>query len=158
MAWSPSGEIGKWVLAHDAVARIEGTLFVHGGLSDAYSVMTIDDINRAVHDGLLATPPRSILIDEAGPLWYRGNIVDDDTTGAEVDRTLARFEADRLVVGHTPVLDGVRAHHQGEVIQIDTGALAVYGGVRAWLEIESGVITAHNPGAATPIAPKEQTP
>jgi hypothetical protein len=157
-AWNPSGKIGKWILTHDAVTRIDGALFVHGGLSDAYATMTIEEINDAVRDALLATPPGPILTDEAGPLWYRGNIVDDDAAGAEVDRVLAHFEADRLVVGHTPSLEGIRAHHQGKVIQIDTGASAVYGGVRAWLEIENGVVTAHNQGVATQIAPVEQTP
>ncbi len=158
LAWAPSGEIGKWVLSHDTVAEIGGTLFVHGGLSDAYATMSVDDISASVRAALRATPPGSILTDEAGPLWYRGNIVDDEAASAEAESVLARFKADRLVVGHTPSLDGIRDHHHGKVIQIDTGASAAYGGVRAWLEIENGVITAHNAGVATPIAAMEKMP
>ena len=37
LAWSPSGELGKWATRNPAIVKIGGTLFVHGGLSAEYA-------------------------------------------------------------------------------------------------------------------------
>lgn len=168
-AWSAAGEIGEWVAGNPAVALIGDTLFLHGGLSAEYSVFTIDNINGRVSAALLARDesPTSILADPLGPLWYRGNIQRDaaaamkDAIAAaadggavefptrpsmedEIEMVLSAYNAARIVVGHTPSLDGIRASLGGRVIQIDTGASSYYGGVASYLEIIDGDVIAHN--------------
>ena len=73
-AWSPKGELGRWIIAKPAVVRLGTSLFVHGGLSPAYAAMPIDEINRRVAASLAAreTAPNAIINDPLGPLWYRG--------------------------------------------------------------------------------------
>ena len=40
LAWAPDGKYGKWVRGHNAVVKINGTLFVHGGISPQYKDQT----------------------------------------------------------------------------------------------------------------------
>lgn len=169
VAWSADGEIGAWIADNNAVALIGETLFVHGGLSAEYSVFTLEDINARVATALRARDesPTSIIADPLGPLWYRGNIQRDKaasmkdaiaaaadggavefptrpTMAEEIETVLSAFNAARIVVGHTPSLEGIRASLGGRVIQIDTGASAHYGGVASYLEIVGGDVIAHN--------------
>ncbi len=74
VAWSPDGEIGRWIVSNPASVLFDGNLFVHGGISPLYSRLTIADINRQVAAALVAqaTDLRSIINDPLGPLWYRG--------------------------------------------------------------------------------------
>ena len=73
-AWHPNGEIGSWVIGNPAVVVIDGTLFVHAGISAAYAGRSPDDINRAVAAALAArdSADDAIINDPLGPLWYRG--------------------------------------------------------------------------------------
>src|SRR6266849_4802011 len=43
--FSPDGYYGKWIASHDAVIKINDTLFLHGGLSSRYASMKIKDMN-----------------------------------------------------------------------------------------------------------------
>lgn len=151
-AWHPSGEIGRWVMANPAVALIDGTLFVHGGISAGYSTRPVDDINRAVAAALAAreTARESIINDRLGPLWYRGLITregDDRPAPPSIEEelatVLAAYGARRIVVGHTPSLAGIIIAHEGRLVRIDTGISAHYSGRRSWLEIMNGEATAH---------------
>lgn len=168
-AWSADGDIGSWVADNDAVALIGETLFLHGGLSAEYSVFTLEDINARVATALKTRDesPTSIIADPLGPLWYRGNIRRDKaasmkdaiaaaaaggavefqtrpTMNEEIETVLGAYNAVRIVVGHTPNLEGIRASLDGRVIQIDTGAAAHYGGVASYLEIVGDDVVAHN--------------
>ena len=143
VAWSSRGEIGKWVLKHAAIAIVDRSVFLHGGISAAYADMPVDDINVAVREALAGAAPAAILTDESSPLWYRGNATETDEGAVEVDRALTSFNADRLVIGHTPQLEGIRTLYGGKVIVIDTGASAAIGGVRSWLEIAGGGVSVH---------------
>ena len=169
LAWKADGDIGEWVASNPAVAKIGDTLFVHGGLSAEYSVFSLDDINARVAAALNShnDSPDSILADPLGPLWYRGLVrrdsptVQEDTINAtteaeavapplrpsmeeEIDMVLSAYGAKRIVVGHTPHVEGIRASLGGRVIQIDTGASDYYGGVATYLEILGRDVIAHN--------------
>jgi hypothetical protein len=142
LAWRPKGEIGKWILKHDAIAALDGTVFVHGGISRAYAATPISAINERVR-AALAGAADPILTDEQGPLWYRGNAEETEAGAAEIAEVLGALGADRLAIGHTPSLGGVRELYAGKVIVIDTGASKAFGGVRSWIEIDGGAVTAH---------------
>lgn len=163
IAWRPDGKIGRWIVGNPAVALLDDTLFVHGGISPAYADMPIAEINRQVSAALKArsTDPKSIINDPVGPLWYRGLATPngeadaqaqpaDDTAPPEppVEEQLAHllpaFGAKRIVIGHTPVLSGIVMSHGGRLIRIDTGISDVYGGPLFYLEILDGVPSAHS--------------
>lgn len=153
-AWHPEGRIGRWVANNPAVALIDGTLFVHGGIGAAYDGLSIDQINRKVDEALKARDmsETAIINDPLGPLWYRGLIsrdADPDapkpppgapqlTIDQELDRVLAAYHAQRMVIAHTPILSGIAVTHDGKLIRIDTGISAYYGGTPSYLEILDG--------------------
>jgi hypothetical protein len=173
-AWSPTGEIGRWVIANPAVVLIDGTLFVHAGLGAAWAQRPPAEINAAVAAALAARDDRAsaIINDPLGPLWYRGLVsrdaqaaMLDAPTGAapatpaaatsaaaapaltpedELDLVLKAQGAQRMVVGHTPILSGIALLHGGRLAQIDTGISAAYGGRLSWLEIRDGALSAHH--------------
>ncbi len=147
-AWHPTGRIGRWVAGNPAVALIDGTIFVHGGLGPAYAEVPIAEINRKVDAALAAgdASPAAIINDPAGPLWYRGLAVTDaaaSTVDDQLDRLLATSGARRIVIGHTPILAGIAVLSGGRLIRIDTGISKVFGGTLSWLELGEGVPVAH---------------
>ncbi|MEO8177118.1 MAG: metallophosphoesterase [Sphingomicrobium sp.] len=167
-AWSPRGELGRWTIANRAVARIGGTLFVHGGISVRYAGFRIDEINRRITAALTIAngADDSILYDPFGPLWYRGLVtrtadaadqpaalppaagaapaapypsIDDELT-----TVLRSFGARRLVIAHTPDLRGIEISHGGRMVRIDTGISRFYGGKLSYLEIIGERLVPHD--------------
>lgn len=158
LAWAANGDVGRWVDRNPAIALVDGTLFVHGGLSAEYSKLTLDDINRKVGDSLrnIDRSPGSILTDPLGPLWYRGLITRDPkvteiapggpprpSIEAELGTVLKAYGAKRIVVGHTPNLKGIQILNGGKLVTIDTGNSRYYGGTPSYLEIVGDKVTAH---------------
>ena len=153
LAWGPSGELGKWATANPAIVKIGGTLFVHGGVSAEYAKQPFDAVNRRVATAMAAgdDSPTSILTDPLGPLWYRGLVqADADAQAArvaakpplppltqeqELTAVLAAYGAQRIVVAHTPSLQGIQITNGGHLARIDTGISRFYGGPLTWLEI-----------------------
>ncbi len=161
LAWSPSGDLGKWASANPAVAKVDGTLFAHGGVSAEYARLPLDDVNRRVAAAMAQADdsPSSILTDPLGPLWYRGLVGPDSeaqqaraamkpppaslTSDQELGAVLAAYGAQRLVIGHTPSLKGIQITNGGRLARIDTGNSRFYGGPLSWLEIVGDQMTAH---------------
>lgn len=162
LAWMPSGELGKWATGNPAVVKIDGTLFVHGGLSAEYAKIPMEELNRRVAAAMAAADesPTSILTDPLGPLWYRGLVRADadaesvrkpapgprPTAEQELATVLAAYGAQRMVVGHTPNLAGIAIDYGGRLIRIDTGISRHYGGPLTWLEIVGDKVTPHSVG------------
>lgn len=148
LAWSPTGRIGAWIGAHDAMRVAGDTLFVHGGVSAAYAGMALGEVNQRVRDALKAGGG-PILEDQLGPLWYRGNAEETPAGAAEVAAAIAAFRVKRIVIGHTPSLTGIKALYGGTVVAIDTGASASYGGKRSFLRIDASGVVANDNGVET---------
>jgi hypothetical protein len=150
LAWRPKGEIGKWVLSHPAIAKVGDTLFVHGGLSAEYAARPIAAINAEVRAALEQgeTSEPTILTDELGPLWYRGNVQRGEADEGrpaiadELATVLASNGAERLVVAHTPNLEGVIADQEGRLLRADTGISSYYGGPRSFLVLQGATASA----------------
>lgn len=162
IAWSDHGEIGRWVAKNPVVVLLDGTLFVHGGISPAYANLTVAEINARAAAALTArnTDPTAIDNDDQGPLWYRGlaqSLASEkgETLAAstpaqiqpagedQLDALLSAYGARRIVVGHTPILSGIALFHGGKLICIDTGISAVYGGTVSYLDIVDGTPVPH---------------
>lgn len=166
-AWSPSGKIGKWVLKNSAVTIFEGYLFTHGGISQAYSSLSLDEINKRAKAALKAQEEstESIIHDPLGPLWYRGYVRPEkisatDSEGTadivlspeeELNIVLNAYGAKGLIIGHTPEKGGIKASFDGRLVQIDTGASKYYGGTRSFLRIENEQLFAHDNGEVRPL-------
>jgi hypothetical protein len=161
LAWSPSGELGRWASANPAIVKIGRTLFAHGGLSAEYAKQPLELVNKRVAIAMAAADdsPTSVLNDPLGPLWYRGLIMKDSdadaeraaakppmpliTSEQELDVVLAAYGADRLVIGHTPSIKGIQITASGKLARIDTGISRFYGGPLTWLEIVGDKLIPH---------------
>jgi hypothetical protein len=166
VAWGPAGELGKWAARNPAVVKIDGTLFVHGGLSAEYAKLSLNEINRRVAQAMKSADDRddSILNDPLGPLWYRGLVTRDAdaeevrtaakahrlSVDQELDTVLSAYGATRIVVGHTPDLKGIEICHGGRLARIDTGNSRFYGGPLSWLEILGGRLIPHTVRRSVP--------
>lgn len=157
-AFSPDGPYGRWLRGLNAVVRINGTVFLHGGIGPRYSRQTVRELNEAVRGQLAGFPVRAggITDDPEGPLWYRGLARgDEEDLRGHVDKVLARLGARRIVVGHTPNLQGVRTRFAGKVVLIDVGLSSYYGGPLAALVLEGDRAYALHEGR---VAELEQDP
>ena len=153
VAYGRDGEYGKWMRTLDAVVKIDGVEFLHGGISPAIASRSCDAINDAVRKELTsdiektrANPMASLTAREDGPLWYRGLAQQpEDTFAPEVDKILAAQQARMIVVAHTARQDGrIIVRFGGKVVLIDTGMQPAYvpTGRASALEIQHGAITA----------------
>ncbi|MBX7528482.1 metallophosphoesterase [Qipengyuania vesicularis] len=165
-AWRPGGELGLWAASLPAVVMVGNTLFAHGGLSEERTRQGIDALNASVTASLQPGDEvdRSALEDPLGPLWYRGNVARSEKDAAgnvpegaepaprpsreeEIAAILARYDAKRLVVAHTPSREGIASDLAGRLIRVDTGISAHYGGPASFLVIEGDVLAAHERGS-----------
>jgi hypothetical protein len=151
-AFGPNGQYGKWLRGHDAVAKINGVLFVHGGISPSVAAIPCDEINAQIRreltvdfDKMLAAPLMSLAAREDGPEWYRGLAQEPDSFAPAVDEILMKQEARAIVIAHTVTPDArVRVRFGGKVFQIDTGMQPAYvpAGHASALEFRGDQITA----------------
>jgi len=151
-AFGPQGEYAKWVRERPAVAKINGVLFLHGGISPEIAPLGCEGINAAVSKELAALPPPEqaaslMAASETGPLWYRGLALQKEEEVAPVlPTTLEQMKARAIVIGHSTVLPGrIVSRLDGRVILIDTGMVngEFYpGGVSSALEWNGTMVTA----------------
>ncbi|MFK7831611.1 MAG: metallophosphoesterase [Congregibacter sp.] len=139
--WHPSGEFGGWVTKHNSVIKINRTLFVHGGLGPLTLALSLQEMNEQIRAELGNPVVTQDLLSESeeGPLWYRGlSRTETELEAAHVDALLEHFDADRVVVGHTPGFGTLVPRFSSRVLAIDSGISAHYGGHLASLLIEEG--------------------
>lgn len=153
--WHPDGEFGAWVASHNAVIRINRSLFVHGGLSSKYIKQSLTDINQRVRDELasLDASQERLIEDEDGPLWYRGLAMGAQTPEIAEHLTALqeRFAVDRIVVGHTPGYGTVVPRYDARVLAADSGIAKEYGGHLAAVLIEAGKAYTVQRGKRVPL-------
>ena len=169
-AFGPMGDYGRWVRSHDTVIRINGIVFVHGGISPMAAVMGCEGINAAVRKEITGDVPAPEAIakmfasSEDGPLWYRGLAEEpEDAFAPTVTSILSQLGARAMVIGHTVSLAQIRSRFDGRVVQIDTGLLdgEIYPkGAGAALEIRGDAATAiyTNRREPVPLAARATAP
>lgn len=125
--WDHS-ELGRWLRTKNIAEKINGILFVHGGISQYVNYMglaagPINDLARPFYpDTTFNYPdPRVELIySEYGPFWYRGYYAGKErATQTQVDSTLALFGAKYIVTGHTVIADTISMLYEGKVFNTD---------------------------------------
>jgi hypothetical protein len=142
--FGPSGKYGKWIRRHNAVIKIDATLFLHGGISPKFAGLRIREINERVRAELadFSKLQGGIVQDDEGPLWYRGLALGDEKTLEPQLRTMLKNHAlERIVIGHTFTDGTVTPRFANRVLQIDVGLARLYDPQlrRACLVIENGV-------------------
>jgi calcineurin-like phosphoesterase family protein len=162
-AFLPTGEYGKWLRERYAVIRINGIVFLHGGISAATAALGCAGINDAVRRDLAVpnpTPEQALAMlssSETGPLWYRGLAEEPEPAFAPaLTNILELLGARAIVIGHTVTADfRITRRFDGRVIQIDTGMLggAFYpGGMPSALEIRGETLTAIYQSGREPLS------
>lgn len=119
--------LGSWMASKNTVERINGNLFVHGGLHPdlAKSNMSLEQINEVVrahyNHFYLPAPGESeeqlILSNTTGLAWYRGYFK-EDLSQDQINSMLSKFDGNRVIVGHTLQAE-VTGIFDGKVIGID---------------------------------------
>lgn len=162
LAFAAKGDYGRWLRERDAMVKINGIVFMHGGPSLATSALGCAAINTQVRTELatltLAGPnlETSLIMGPDGPLWYRGLVGGaPGVAETDVDTILKTLGARAIVVGHT-VPNGfrIKPSFDGKVVQIDTGMLDgefFPGGVPSALEIQGNSWTAIYQGKREPL-------
>jgi calcineurin-like phosphoesterase family protein len=151
-AFGPKGEYGMRLRTLNAVVRINGVVFLHGGISPAVAAMPCAAINETVRRELSvdlektrAAPNESLTAREDGPLWYRGLAQEPETFEPQLTEILTAQKARAIVVAHTVASTGrITARFAGKVFMIDTGMQPAYveKGRASALEIKGEVFTA----------------
>jgi hypothetical protein len=155
--------LGRWLRSRHAAMKINGMLFVHGGIAPllverGVSLAQIDEEIRSGIDDESSTPAvdslRQLLLGKYGPLWYRGYIcaMEDSyplASGDDIDRVLQQYGVSTIVVGHTEVAE-VSGLHQNRVIAIDV-PVEELGGLQALLWEDGKYYRVARDGNARPI-------
>jgi hypothetical protein len=177
LAFGRQGIYGQWLRQHDVMIKINGLVFVHGGIPSALAGLTCDMVNTTIRRELtadlektLADPLATLSGREDGHLWNRDLAEQPDTYAPQVDEILAMQQARAIVIAHTVTPDGrIRVRFRGKVFQIDTGMQPVYvpKGRASALDIQRGTFTAiyqdrrdvlQAAPAAPPTAPRALVP
>jgi hypothetical protein len=137
---------GRWITEeHNAVIKINDTVFVHGGINEKYSTWQLKDINNLYYvefqkwfRGESFRP--KILFDQEGPLWFRdlAQWNPEVVWQPQVDKILSNLGAKQIVVAHTPKIRESASRFMGKVWVVDTGISSVYRGYLSALIIENG--------------------
>lgn len=163
-AYGQNGRYGRWLRQRPAVVRVNDSLFVHGGIAPSVPAKTLAELNQWVAQDVHPGHPPGGGVNPEGPLWFRGYALGDEADWTQgLTEVLERFEAQRMVMGHTPQRDGrIRVRFGGRTLLIDTGLSRSYGGHLAALEIRGDRLTALYPEGRVPLlvppAPKAAPP
>lgn len=144
-AWNRNGKYGRWASKNPAAIRIDGTLFLHGGLSPQYRDLGLAELNKRLRLDLSRSSAgeQPIVDDDFGPLWYRGLALNDEAVEEpNVIAILDRYDVERIVIAHTTTFGPIMPRFGDRVIVIDTGISEAYGGHSAYLVIEGATVTA----------------
>lgn len=129
--FSPDTELGRWLLTRNTMLHIGRNLFTHAGLSAQLLErdLEIETLNARMSDGLFRTskqrkedPTLEFLFRSAGPIWYRGMVCPDEKydplAPEQVQSLLLRYNADRVLVGHT-IFPDISTFYDGRVIAVN---------------------------------------
>jgi hypothetical protein len=153
-AFGPRGKYGKWLRERNAAVRIDGYLFLHGGIAPPYASTPLREINERVRAEILqdVLPADGLAAGADGPLWYRGLAQgDEEQLGPHVRQVLATHGVSHIVVGHTTTPGAVVPRFGGAVILIDVGLSDYYGARAACLVVQKSAPLAFHRGHLLPL-------
>ena len=163
-------DYGKWIAEHNAVIKINDTVFLHAGFSEAFSNWKLETINSILTKELKACiddiayrgEPVSvfnsrIVYQSNGPLWYRDLVSSDEALMQdEFNKILSNLGAKFMVVAHTPIQSAVALKYmkrfEGRLFMIDTSISGSQGlgGTPSALIITNGQFDVWSPDDRAP--------
>jgi hypothetical protein len=162
VAFGPKGPYGSRLRTLNAVVKINGVVFLHGGISPVVAPLSCTAINDTVRRELTEdlektrnAPMEALTTRPDGPLWYRGLAQEGDAFEPQLTEILTAQQARAIVVGHTVTSTGkIQSRFGGKVIMIDTGMQQEYvpQGRASALEIRGDVFTAIYRDSKEPVA------
>ena len=129
--YGPDTYLGRWLRSLPLAVEINGTIFIHGGLSREVvrEVSDISRINELYHKYLIdaedmkevvsASARMNLLHGRLGPLWYRGYFSKDTFSERDLKYVLRKTEAERIVVGHTS-FTAIQGFYDNRIIAVDS--------------------------------------
>jgi len=142
--FGPAMELGRWLRSKHVAVRLNGVLFVHGGLGPEVIERNLDlarmnaqarsAIDLRSYDLVFVDMPGFLLAGD-GPIWYRryhrGTAADPQLTQDQLEAVLRHFGASAVVVGHTDI-GQIQALYGGKAYGIDV-AVPDLGGLQGLL-------------------------
>lgn len=125
--YSEHSFIGKWMQNHNSILKVNNTIILHAGISEVFSdhLTDIPMINLTVRSYLKdrqTNEQTRLILGGKGILWYRGMMQDykedKKINQQSFDKILNRFQADKLVTGHT-IVEDICTDYEGRLICID---------------------------------------
>jgi hypothetical protein len=122
--------LGRWLRNQNIIARINGNLFTHAGISPQFAALgySFADINLRVQDYLNSGKrdedgsPEDYILGQAGPLWYRGYMrINGDLPQVPqqfVDDYLNSKGLERMILGHNEQLS-INTSFEGKIVNAD---------------------------------------
>lgn len=125
--------LGHWLRTRNTIIKINGNIFSHAGISPAIlnRKLSIHSINVVLREYLAGDPRRplpnadlaKLVLNEEGPLWFRGYVLDgfgggDHVTDKQVTSILDYYKAEKMIIAHTEVKK-MSALFDGKIIAID---------------------------------------
>ena len=156
--WNPKGEYYDWALQDKVAVQVNDLVFLHGGISGAYCQNSLASLTEKARVALPNSDPLTpgILTDQNGPLWYRGLAGVEPVAAPATVQAILDFQGARhIVIGHTPTQGAIWPRYSGQVIQVDTGMSAYYGGHVAWLEENKDGLFAGYPSGRIRLPPDD---
>lgn len=142
-AFLPGGRYARRLSRHNVVVVVGDSVFVHGGVMPEHVQRGLEVANRETRRWMLGereAPPEDVTGEES-LVWNRRFSKDTDAEDcALLKEALAAIPARRLVVGHTPQLQGITQACDGAVWRVDVGMASHYGGSPQALLIEGGEV------------------
>lgn len=125
-------ELGNWLCTRNTMQLVGRNLFVHGGLSKPFleQNLEIPTVNEEMSRGLYlkkkerqeASPLIYFLFASDGPIWYRGAVLQKEKyhplAADTLDLILQRYDADRMIVGHT-IFEDISSFYDGKVVAVN---------------------------------------
>lgn len=140
--WSKNGWLGKELRTWDTVVKVGDTVFVHAGVASKYAKMGIQTMNEVIRKALIELDVMDLwkfeLFGVEGPVWYRGWAQDPEKSiCSSVEKVLKQMGAKRMVMGHTPQLEGkILRRCGGRIYVVDIGISTYYGANLGVMEIK----------------------
>ncbi len=129
--YGEKSEIGRWMHSKNSIEKINGYIFVHGGISpDILQLdLSLTEINNLVKPYYNAkiddSTPDDVykLFKTSGVFWYRGYVKAregryDKATIEDINNTLSYYSANSIVVGHC-LVDEIGTIYGERVVTMD---------------------------------------
>lgn len=127
-----NSELGKWLATRNTMQTIGRDLYVHAGLSKEFYEwnLKIPSVNEEMSKALFMGKKErkelsgltAFLYGNSGPIWYRGMVRDkakyNPIPSDTLARILKRYDAKRIIVGHT-IFEDVSTFYDKRVVDVN---------------------------------------